>query len=223
MTITEKGFAIIDGDSHISKWVVESGRLDHDRTVEEHILPHIEPHSVVVDAGANVGDHSIRYAEKASKVMAFEPNPQLFECLQYNLQNYVNVECYRLALSCGVQECELVTCANVGAGYLQPKRGGTVVCVPLDAFNLKRLDFFKLDIEGYELYALEGAKTTISIHRPKILLEMNRGTLVRNGVQYQDIFEFLRSMEYDWRPLADDNRLEDDQYDLLATPRTTTG
>ena len=41
----------------------------------------------------------------------------------------------------------------------------------IDAMDLPRLDFFKLDVEGYEVPALTGALATIKRHRPWIWVE----------------------------------------------------
>jgi hypothetical protein len=41
----------------------------------------------------------------------------------------------------------------------------------IDAMDLPRLDFFKLDVEGYEIPALTGALDTIKQHRPWIWVE----------------------------------------------------
>ena len=43
--------------------------------------------------------------------------------------------------------------------------------VSIDDMHLPRLDFFKLDVEGYEVPALTGALATIKQHRPWIWVE----------------------------------------------------
>lgn len=223
MKILDSGIAILEHDTHISRWVVESGRLDHDLTVQDYILPMLQPHFTAVDAGADIGSHTIRYAQAVAQVLAFEPNPAEFECLKHNLRDYGNATLYRLGLSDKTEEVSLRTQENAGAGYLDRTERGSVVCVPLDSFNLPRLDFFKLDVEGYELFALQGATKTISTHLPVILVEMNAGTLARNGVRYSQIFQFLSNMGYVWRSFAQNvDLLTEPQYDLLATPKTKT-
>lgn len=43
----------------------------------------------------------------------------------------------------------------------------------LDDYEFERIDFIKIDIEGYEFYCLEGAKNTLSKHSPVIYVEIS--------------------------------------------------
>jgi hypothetical protein len=43
--------------------------------------------------------------------------------------------------------------------------------IPLDDLNLPRVDFIKLDIEGMEMEALDGARKTIKRNHPILLIE----------------------------------------------------
>lgn len=225
MTLTEQGHAIVEWDTHIGKWVQESGRLDHDAGIGDLIVPLLQSHFYVVDGGANIGTHTIRYAAAvpAGNVYAFEPNPEAFICLKHNLRNYGNTECLHYGLSNTVESPTLLQDQNVGGSHLVRREGmcdGKALCITLDSMQLPRCDFIKLDVEGWELFALQGATETIQKHRPTMLIEMNMGTLARNGVTYQDIFEFLSQMGYEWKPFAQDVDLNHEpQYDLLATPR----
>ena len=46
----------------------------------------------------------------------------------------------------------------------------------IDSFNFQNVDYIKLDIQGYELPALHGAKNTILKHKPTINIEQKAGT-----------------------------------------------
>jgi hypothetical protein len=49
--------------------------------------------------------------------------------------------------------------------------GTTVEVTTIDSLGLERLDFIKLDVEGYECAALAGGLGTIQKHRPYIWVE----------------------------------------------------
>lgn len=222
MKILDNGIAVIEGDSHISRWQEESGRIDHDLTVEYHILPMLKPHFHCVDAGAFNGDHTVRYAQSVPNghVFAFEPNPEAYQCLVHNIKSYSNAGAFCYGLSDKLERRKFLIDSNAGGSHLLKAEDGEVYCVPLDNLGLGHIDFFKLDVEGYELFALKGAEQTIRRCNPIILVEMNAGTLARNGVRYQDIFEFLANLGYQWKPFAQNcDLLNEPQYDLLATPK----
>lgn len=221
MKILDNGIAVIETDSHIGRWIQESGRIDHDLTVQDHILPMFEPDWCVVDVGSDVGSHTVRYAENAARVIAFEPNPEEFTCLVWNCRNLRNVTCLPLALSDRRDLRALLRCDNAGAGHIDPHgTDGSIMCVPLDSLPLERMDFLKIDVEGYEPRVLDGAAKTIHRYRPLILLEMNAGTLARYGADYRTIFDWLMRFGYTWRSFPQDVDLfNTPQYDLLATPK----
>lgn len=220
MKILDNGIAIVETDTHIGRWIQESGRIDHDLTVQDHILPMFKPDWWVIDVGADVGSHTVAYARAAGRVLAFEPNREEFACLVYNCRHSLNVTCFPLALSSCRDMRSLMTCENVGAGYLDPYAQGPILCMPLDAIPLVRLDFLKIDVEGYEPKVLRGAYETIRQFKPIILMEMNAGALARYDCDYKGVFYDLSYLGYQWRSFAQDcDLMNTPQYDLLATPK----
>jgi hypothetical protein len=62
--------------------------------------------------------------------------------------------------------------------------------------NIDRLDLIKMDIEGAELRALRGGTESIRRFRPVILIELNPGTLERDGCSVPDVVVFLEDLGY---------------------------
>lgn len=221
MRILSNGIAVIATDTHISKWVEQEGRLDHDRTIELSILPHINEGDWVVDCGANIGSHTIPYAVKVGekgKVLAFEPNKLAFECLLHNAKSYPQIEVNLGGLSDRFEKPTLLGDINVGASYLITLQGpqlNPVDCIPLDRMRLPRLNFMKVDCEGYELFALRGAWRTIKRYRPRLFVEVNPGALARNHVTSSDLTDFLDLFNYNYEQVGDSG----EQHDLLCLPR----
>lgn len=212
--ILENGIAVLEGDTHISAWVASCGRLDHDEYSLPIILEHINEGDVVVDGGAFIGDHTKAYLEKAGDsgvVLAFEPNPKAFQCL---IHNCPKAKAFNYGLCSHAGEAFLETCENVGASSIGAS-GEAIKLMCLDELNLDRLDFIKLDVEGYELKALQGAKGLIEKFRPKMWIEINNWALEKQNTSAREIFTFLLGYGYEINSYPIE---EGDQYDILCLP-----
>lgn len=127
--------------------------------------------SVVIDAGANVGLFALKASEwvgESGRVIAIEPVPRNCEILYRNLarNNIQNVTVVQKAISDRSERIELY--------------GRTVDTVTLDELHEELgTDFpeaMKIDIEGFEVKALKGAKRTLA-HVRKLAFETHSKSL----------------------------------------------
>jgi FkbM family methyltransferase len=209
---------VLKGDQ-ISQWVEQEGRLDHDQNFLPKILPHINPGDTVIDAGAYIGDHTVAYARKAKKVIAFEPNPIAFECLKHNTRELGNVDIYRRGLG---DKSDLVTLSgnngNWGGAYVgEHMPVGEVVIHTLDSCALAP-NLIKIDVEGYEMKVLSGAQKTILKHHPILVIEINREALRRQGEDPKNIFQWLRNYRYKFDVMQENCSTDSPLYDILCLP-----
>jgi FkbM family methyltransferase len=145
----------------------------------------ISPGAVVLDIGANIGAHTVPLAQLVGPggvVVAFEPQPVLYQILCANvvLNSIPNVLTYAMALGDCEGEC-LIPVLDYsqpnnfgGIGMDMVEEGDTVPLGMLDGFQLERVDFIKLDVEGFESKVLEGATNTIERCRPIMYIENDR-------------------------------------------------
>jgi FkbM family methyltransferase len=152
------------------------------------ISPYLGQGGVVVDVGANLGFMSGIFSAltgPGGRVHSFEPSPvvysKLLEVIEAN--NYKNVWSYNMG--CGKEEGSLTlySPSSSGGATLRPHAGldgktqdrRTVRIVKLDDFlgpTLERLDFMKIDTEGYEDEVLAGASELIQKFKPIIYIEL---------------------------------------------------
>ncbi len=182
---------------------------------EEHLLgvyrARIKPGDVVVDAGAHIGTHTLQLARMVGakgRVLAFEPQLKTYQELLVNLDlnDVHNVQAEFVALGSENRRVSM-NAANPGnEGATKVGHGGNRVELrTLDSYHLERVDFLKIDVEGFERYLLEGARETIRRHHPPMLIEIwpeNR----------DKVLPLLADLGYETRSLGGD--------DFVALPRS---
>jgi len=135
-----------------------------------------------LDVGANVGNHAVFALKflKASKVVAFEPNPVARKILLVNiaLNELSNrVEIHPLGLSDRNFSAAIsIPTGNMGGARLEETDGedGVIAVRSGDPFFVDRkVDFIKIDAEGCEISVLSGLGNTISRDRPTIFVEVD--------------------------------------------------
>jgi FkbM family methyltransferase len=154
----------------------------------------VAPNDIFVDVGAHIGSYAIPIAKNAQKVIAFEPNKDSFELLIKNiaLNHLTNIEAHNIAVSkkrgavsfmYGHESIYSMIIdddhsTNVAVTEnAKPNNNNNIHLVnttDLDSVLLKedRVDWIKIDVEGHEVDALEGATQTIRVHKPKIIIEI---------------------------------------------------
>ncbi len=210
--------ALIKEDQCICRFVRESNRLDHDQNLLPQVLKHINKGDIIIDCGAFIGDHTIAYANKVGPtgtVFAFEPGKEAYECLKHNTRNEELVIIHNGGLgarmhTAGFNQVE----GNAGMNYLGC--GTEISIITIDSLNLPKLDFVKIDCEGYELEVLKGAIETIKKFKPKMLIEINTMTLERSGITREDIYNFLKELDYKYKNIYNGQGLDEYQMDIIC-------
>ena len=155
------------------------------------IINTLPNNAVIVDGGANIGFFTVPVAHltqgRGTRIISFEPQRQLFQALSGSLalNGYEHVYLHNCGLGQepGVAQLPVVDYSVAqDFGTVQISNNTTVQEDPwmhnqvvnitsIDDMALPGLDFFKLDVEGYEVPALRGAQETIKQHRPWIWVE----------------------------------------------------
>lgn len=217
------GIALLKDDQCICRFIRESGRLDHDQNMLPLLKEFIKNGDVVLDIGAFIGDHTIYYSKLVGdngSVIAFEPNRDSFFCLEHNLKAYKNVELINSAIGKEYGFVRTVdVLGNIGMNFLIPDNLGGIVIYSLNQMEIDRIDFIKIDVEGFELDVLIGGKETINKFKPTMLIEINDATLARQGISRNDIFAWLQENNYIYRNIYKNQGLNDSQLDIICTPK----
>ena len=169
----------------------------------------VRPGQIVLDVGANIGYYTLlvsRLVGASGKVHAFEPDPSNAAILRRNLADNQchNVMVHQVAVGNKDATIGLYRCGD-NAGM---HRAYESVCCSDDAIDVRsvvldhflrdksRVDFIKMDVEGYEYFALEGMDSIIREHSPAILVEFSPFALAEAGVTATAFIQFFADREY---------------------------
>lgn len=157
----------------------------------------IPANAVIIDAGANIGNHTLFFAGvcHARRVYSFEPLKEVFKILEKNisLNGFDQVMPINAVLGAesGYASLNSFVPNNIGATSFDLGTEGNYEITTIDALNLDKVDFIKMDVEGAQQSVLEGAKQTITRCRPKLWIELRQ----KFG-EYEPTANQLSSMGY---------------------------
>ncbi len=175
-------FLCQDNDQYVGRSLVVYGEYsDGELTL---LRPYLKPGGVVVEAGSNIGAHTVPIAQWVApegRVYAFEPQRLVHQMLCGNLAINAIENVFALWVALGdrsgqvrVPAIRYGEDANYGGVELGGEEGDAVAIGTVDALRLDRLDLLKADVEGTEELVLRGAEATIGRTRPVLYLENDR-------------------------------------------------
>jgi len=180
-------FLVLDNDVYVGRLLLRDGEYSDEEVQLFEKL--VGSEDVVVEAGANLGAHTVPLARMAARVLAFEPQTFVYRLLCGNLalNGCHNVDAYPVGL--GAENGELLLprldydeAFNFGGVPLRGdwtgmsrEAGDRVGVFALDHLRLPGLRLLKADVEGMEVAVLRGARETIARYRPYLYLEDEEG------------------------------------------------
>lgn len=187
---------------------------------ELRLLPALaSPARASVDVGANKGVYSYVLARCSAHVHAFEPNPKMFALLRRTAPANVTVSPLAIGDRSGPAELRVPKSRK---GYsnqratLRRDRGGadagvvTVECRRLDDLALSDIGFIKIDVEGFELQVLDGARALLARERPNLLVEIEE---IHTGRPIEELIAAVEGLGYRGLALHRDGLITLERFD----------
>lgn len=174
---TKVAFHLPDTRDHIQKQIL-SKQAFYEQPMLEDIGPGVPENALVVDAGANIGNHTVFFAKiLKAKVLAFEPNPAAIPTLQRNIEineikDRVDLHTVALGQSSGTGTISNSSSNNLGMTQVIADDGGEVAISSLDdIIGDRAVQLIKIDVEGMECDVLKGAIGTLKRSHPALLIK----------------------------------------------------
>lgn len=180
----------------------------------------------VIDVGSNVGQYGIalRKGGYRGKIVSFEPLRTAYQKLQENSAKYGNWDAFNYGVGANLGRLTINVSENLeSSSFLKvtalstaaaPESGFSaneeVEVVTLDQFfrdhpyNGRKL-YLKLDVQGFELEVLKGAKSVLS-HVAAIQIEMSFVRLYESGPLFTDILAYMDELGFEVYSILPDFR-----------------
>ena len=182
------------------------------RFIRDHL---IQPGDVILECGAHHGCATIVFSNwvgHKGQIIAFEPVPKNAYILQKNIElnDRKNIILERKAVGPKTGRCHISGESN--SLVSTRGRGIEVDMIRLDEYEHFHPTFLKIDVEGFEIEVLKGAKNILAT-KPKLDIEIHTRTLKHYGSSAKNVFDFIKTEEYElWILCQDEN--EPRMYDM---------
>ena len=169
------------------------------RKIREWASPYIKNFRTYIDVGAFDGDTAKPFVNHFEKIIAFEPNPEVFKLIPESIEKY------NVGLGDQTETRNLVLPNNgknlAAHGSVTRYSSGIktfpVTIKTLDSYNFTNVDFVKIDVEHFELQVCKGAENTLKKYMPTIMFENKRN-------EASDCKDFLESIGYQTKMFKSD-------------------
>lgn len=161
--------------------------------------------SQVLDIGANIGFYTLLLADLVGpkgRVHAFEPDAINFKHLAVAARLRNNITLVAKAVSDRSHELLIYTSPILNVDHRTYKVAHYSEAIPIDGVSIDdyvgdrfRVDFIKMDIQGYELYALKGMEKTVSANPQLVIFsEFWPYALKECGTSAMAVYDYIRSL-----------------------------
>lgn len=176
---------------------------------------YIKNGSTVIDMGANFGQMSIEFSKFVGvegKVYSFEAQNTVFNFLKKNIGSNECNNVYIFENAVYNKDGELVyfpkhdfseTSLFKGVPYSglsligDIKNGVPVKTITIDSLHIETpVSFIKVDVQGADLFGMQGAINTILKHKPTIVFEFEQSVQSEFKTSFDDYVEFVKSINY---------------------------
>lgn len=212
---------------------ISQNKGNYEPSILKCITRYCETQSVIIDIGANIGALTVFFSKIANEgqVISIEPGSENFRYLNKNIEHNAcdNVKALNFGIANyngkaifnyvpSVAACSFISTSGVKEGCQEEVQMLTLDQLLYD-IHLSRIDLIKLDVEGGELDALKGARTTIETFNPKLLIEWNPATMKRfYDTSGEELYEFISRQ---WKEISliksDGSLVQVDSYATLKS------
>ena len=193
----------------IGEWMEWAAYFEIPDKIEVAITNELKAGDVAIDVGTNIGSVLVKMADKIGKlgkVYGFEPSENRFKKAENRIQfeDLHNAELIQLALGSRNEFVEMSSPDPTNLGRNRVTKShlekGKVKCVTLDSWvkekTLTKIDFIKIDVEGFEFEVLSGMTQVLKNLGPILFIEVDDDNLKTQGSSAAELLDFIKKFGY---------------------------
>lgn len=183
----------------------------------ELLKKHIKKGNTVLDIGANIGFYATILSDivgENGKIHCFEPDATNFVHLKKETSSYTNIIINNKAVGPKTEKIKIYTSKELNVDHRTYKPEQYDKEIEIDAVSIDeymagtRVDFIKMDIQGFEMEAMKGMKETLKKNpNVKMISEFWPYGLKKAGSSVRDYFTLLKELDFKIEILKE-NKLE---------------
>jgi FkbM family methyltransferase len=227
-------------ENQIERMILDTGEWE---VWESSIVrSYVKPNFVVLDVGANIGYFSFLMSKlvgSKGQVHCFEPTSYGYNRMMKNIKLNAHLPVENLRLNKKGLLAEICTKnealeSRFSQRVLANSEPETMVFTTIDDYCVEhavnKVDFIKIDVDGYDFEAMKGAVNTLTASRPVVLAEFCQRVLESKGSNVSDYISFfidngyktilcaeeLESQPIEW--LLNQEKYQKDSWNLLLLP-----
>lgn len=182
----------------------------YEEEVYNAVKKHIKPNSIVLDIGSNYGQMSILWSKvkPGVQVYSFEASSYIFKILKKNIEiNSANVKAFNNIVGNVSDKLFYISKSNLdkytsyGSNKIEftkeKKNSDKIKCIKIDDIEFNQnISVMKVDVQGFDLDVLKGAKETIKKHQMPIIFEYDKEFEKDFDYTFKDFENFFKEIKY---------------------------
>ena len=211
----------------LSRWMIRNLKIWDENIINLIIKQINDSNSIFIDIGCNYGAYSIPISRIKNnlKVICFDPSRKSLDRLDenINLNNLKNIKYFKLGIGEkkgeGYFDDDINNYKNSGSFEINNKNFGYKInidsidnLVRENKIQIKKNVYIKMDIEGYEFFALKGLVKTINNYNVTIFFEFSK-KILENHLDFES--EFVEFLNKNTLKIYNSNFVEQNLTDLI--------
>ena len=211
----------------LSRWMIRNLKIWDEKIINLIIEQINDNNSIFIDIGCNYGAYSIPISRIKNnlKVICFDPSRKSLDRLDenINLNNLKNIKYFKLGIGEKKGEVyfddDINNYKNSGSFEINNKNFGYKInidsidnLVRENKIQIKKNVYIKMDIEGYEFFALKGLVKTINNYNVTIFFEFSK-KILENHLNFES--EFVEFLNKNTLKIYNSNFVEQNITDLI--------